>query len=213
MIDPKRVLNEFYNLCVEARCDFDLYRSVFEDHPKSTQLCVDCAPYFFNDFGRIITRYLVLHICRLTDPAGTGSKTNLTTNYIVNELPWPDAVRNQLVQFNDLLIAFRTKVEPARSKRIAHIDLHNQISRLEAMGKFNRGEDVKFFADLQSFFDLAYRQVFSASAPAIAAAASTDTHKIFRAIVKATLYDHCNRCTEKDRNTDVLDFENRGGRN
>lgn len=35
MIDPKRVLNEFYNLCVEARCDFDLYRSMFEDHPQS----------------------------------------------------------------------------------------------------------------------------------------------------------------------------------
>jgi AbiU2 len=207
--DPKRALNEFYNLCVEARCDFDLYRSMFEDHPKSTQLCVDYAPLFFNDFGRIITRYLVLHVCRLTDPTGTGSKMNLTTNYIVNELSWPDAVLNQLVHFNDLLMAFRTKVQPARSKRIAHTDLHSQINRLEAMGKFNKGEDVKFFADLQSFFDVAYRHVFGASAPAIAAAASTDTHKVFRAIVKATLYDRCYRCTEKDRNIDVLDFEDR----
>jgi len=44
MVDPRRVLNEFYNLCVEARGDFDLYRSMFENDPKKTTLCVDYAP-------------------------------------------------------------------------------------------------------------------------------------------------------------------------
>jgi hypothetical protein len=62
-------------------------------------------------------------------------------------------------------MAFRAKVEPARSKRIAHTDLHSQMNRLGAMGTFNKGEDAKFFADLQSFFDVAYRHVFAASAP------------------------------------------------
>ena len=38
--DPKTVLDEFYNFCVEARCDFDLYRSLFENDPRSTELCV-----------------------------------------------------------------------------------------------------------------------------------------------------------------------------
>jgi len=60
MTDPKRVLNEFYNVCVEARCHFDLYRSMYENNPTGTQLCVNYAPYFFNDFIRIITRMLVL---------------------------------------------------------------------------------------------------------------------------------------------------------
>jgi hypothetical protein len=120
MIDAKRVLNEFHNLCVEARCDFDLYRSMFEGDPKKTARCVDYAPYFFNDFGRIITRFLVLHVCRLTDPAGSGSKSNLTTNYILQNLTWPSAVQANLAQYNDLLMIFRAKVEPARSKRIAH---------------------------------------------------------------------------------------------
>jgi hypothetical protein len=127
----------------------------------------------------------------------------------VKEFPWPNAVRNQLVQLNDLLMAFRAKIEPARSKRVAHTDLHSQINRLEAMGTFNKGEDAKFFADLQSFFDVAYRHVFSASPPPITVGGSTDTHKVFRAIVKAALYDRCCRCTEKDRNMDVLDFEQR----
>ena len=40
MIDPKNLLNNFYNLCVEAGCDFDLYRSMYEDDQRSTELCV-----------------------------------------------------------------------------------------------------------------------------------------------------------------------------
>lgn len=207
MIDPRRVLNEFYNLCVEARCDFDLYPSMFENDPKKTTLCVNYAPYFFNDFGRILTRFLVLHVCRLTDPAGSASKSNLTTNYILENLAWPSAVQANLRQYNDQLMVFRAKVEPARSKRIAHTDLHSQINRLGAMGTFTKGEDAKFFADLQSFFDVAYRHVFAASAPAIVIGSSTDTHKVIRAIEKAILYDHCDQCTEAKRANDVLDFE------
>ena len=104
-------------------------------------------------------------------------------------------------------MTFRAKLEPARSKRIAHTDLHSQLNRLDAMGCFNKGEDAKFFLDLQDFYDVAYRHVFNASAPAIAVGASTDTYKVIRAVEKATLYDQCHRCTEGDRSIDLLDFE------
>jgi hypothetical protein len=209
MIDSKLVLNDFYNLCVEARYDFDLYRSIYEDNPTNTALCVNYAPYFFNDLNRIVTRMLVLHICRITDPAGGGSRTNLTTNYILHNLQWPAAVRRDLARFNDLLITFRAKVEPARSKRIAHTDLHSQLNRLDAMGRFDKREDVRFFLNLQSFYDVAYRHVFNASAPPIAVGGSTDTYKVIRAVEKAILYDRCPRCDESVRATDLLDFEGR----
>jgi hypothetical protein len=152
-------------------------------------------------------RQLVLQICRLTDPAGTGTKTNLTTNYILKNLRWPEPVRDQLDRFNQLLMAFRAKVEPARSKRIAHTDLHNQVYQPAPLGQFDKGEDAQFFIDLQSFYDVAHRHVFGSTAPPIAAAASNDTYKVVRAIMKATLYDRCNRCREADRATDILNFD------
>jgi hypothetical protein len=73
---------------------------------------------------------------------------------------------------------FRAKLELARSKRIAHTDLHSQLNRLDAMGRFDKGEDVRFFADLQSFYDVAYRHVFDASAPSIVVGGSTDTYQV-----------------------------------
>ena len=69
---------------------------MYEDDQRSTELCVNYAPYFFYDFNRIITRMLVLHICRITDPAGGGSKANLTTNYIFQNLHWPADVQQRL---------------------------------------------------------------------------------------------------------------------
>jgi hypothetical protein len=81
------------------------------------------------------------------------------------------------------------------------------MNRLGAMGTFNEGEDARFFADLQSFFDVAYRHVFAVSTPPIAVGSSTDTNKVIRAIEKAILYDGCDRCTEAQRANDVLDFE------
>jgi hypothetical protein len=207
LIDPKNVLNEFYNLCVEAACDFDLYRSMYENDTTATNLCVNYAPYFFNDLNRIIIRMLVLQICRITDPAVSGSSANLTTNYILKTLYWPADVQQRLAHFNDLLMTFRSKLEQARSKRIAHTDLHSQLNRLDAMGRFNKGEDAQFFVDLQSFYDVAYFHVFNDTAPPIRVGGSTDTYKVIRAVEKAILYDRCHRCTENERNADLADFE------
>jgi hypothetical protein len=170
---------------------------------------VSLAPFFFNDIGRIITRAIVLNICRLTDPAGSGDRTNLTTNYILHKLPWPPDIKEHLADLNAPLMAFRAKLEPARSKRIAHADLHSQVNRLENMGRFDRGEDSKFFLDLQSFFDVAYRHVFDERAPPFAMPNSTDTINVIRAVEKATLFDRCYRCDAGARAIDLLDLEGR----
>jgi hypothetical protein len=73
-MSPETVLNEFYNLCVEARGDFDLYRSLLEADPSSMRLCLEYAPYFFSDIGRIIMRDLVLDVCKLTDPLAAATE-------------------------------------------------------------------------------------------------------------------------------------------
>src|ERR1700760_122898 len=115
-MSPETVLDGFYDLCAEGGCDFDLYRSLFEQDAQSAELCVNYAPLFFTDFHRIITRAIVLHVCKLTDPAGKVDRPNLTTNYIMEISAWPDDVRVELARLNDLLMGFRRKVEAARSK-------------------------------------------------------------------------------------------------
>jgi hypothetical protein len=104
---------------------------------------------------------------------------------------------------------FRQKVEPARTKRIAHTDLVAQVDHLPNLGDYMPGEDFAFFANLQSFFDVAHRDLHPGEpSPPHALGMSTDVHNVMRAFAKAQLYDQCAICTETDRATHLLDSQN-----
>jgi HEPN superfamily AbiU2-like protein len=209
MTDPATILEEFCVICTQLRMEYNLYRSLFEDDPVGRDLCMEAAPYFFSDLNGILVRNVILQFCRVTDSAGAGIKINLTTNYILKAVYWPKDVETQLTQLNDRLMAFRGKIEPARSKRVAHIDVHAQIGRVEEMGKFPPGEEKTFLADLQKFVDIAHGHLHGGASRSINPAVSNDTYAVVRAFEKAALYDRCYRCGQSERAADLLDFEQR----
>ena len=136
MTDAKALVEEFCTLCAQLSMDYDLYYSLFEVDKQRLDFYSDLAPLFFGDINRILIEQLIMQTCKITDPAKTGRNYNLTKNYVVEEISWPDAVRDELRQINTRLMSFRKYVEPARSKRIAHIDLHAQIGIRENLGGF-----------------------------------------------------------------------------
>jgi hypothetical protein len=164
----------------------------------------------FHDLNGILIEHLVIQFCKLTDPAQTGKYPNLTTNFILNELPWPTDVQKALHEINDRLMAFRKHIEPARNKRTAHTDLIAQITPLGDLGQFPKGDDARFLADLQAFVDIAHQHLNGAPRP-IHPGAATDTHQLVRALGKAVLFDGCDTCTEAVRTVAVLDYEARAG--
>jgi hypothetical protein len=52
-------------------------------------------------------------------------------------------------------MSFRKYIEPARSKRVAHIDLHAQLIQRQSLGGFPEGADEEFLEDLQEFVQTA----------------------------------------------------------
>lgn len=206
--DPKAVINEFCTVCERVWMDHDLYLSLFEDR-RDLDLYATIAPMCFQDLNGILIEHLVIQFCKVTDPAQTGKHPNLTTNYIVEALPWPDDVRQRLCEANDRLIAFRKYVVEARNKRVAHVDLAAQITPLGDLGVFPKGDDAKFLANLQSFVGIAYAHLNGGAARSIHPGAATDTHQLIRALGKSTLYDRCSTCHEDSRTNAVLDYEAR----
>jgi hypothetical protein len=71
---------------------------------------------FFADVCRLLRDSLYMQFCRITDPAGKGSRTNLTTNYLLQEISWPPDIKKKLEAVNARLMQFRPYIEPARSK-------------------------------------------------------------------------------------------------
>jgi hypothetical protein len=204
-----KLLDEFCVICTSARNDYDLYRSLFEADQRTLDLYTSIAPLCFGDVCRILKENLTLQFCKITDPARTGKKPNLTTNYVVEEIPWPDAVARRLREVNDRLIEFRRLIEPARSKRIAHVDLPSQVERWGNLGTFPAGAEVVFLQDLQAFIDIAYGHLHDGSLRPIAVAMSTDTHQLVRALTKSVVFDRCPKCNSGERAVAVLDYEDR----
>jgi hypothetical protein len=208
MLDPKEVIVEFGVLCSEVCADFHLYRSLFEANQRDMDLLNSVAPKLFEDLNRILINNLFLQFSKITDPARTGKNANLTTNYLVEEIAWPDEVRQNLQDSNQRLKMFRKYIEKARSKRIAHADLPAQLEKMGTLGGFPEGTDTRFLEGLQAFINIAYGHFHQGSVyPIDPGTTSTDTHQLIRALEKAILYDRCSKCDENERNTAILDYE------
>ena len=100
----------------------------------------------------------------------------------------------KLAEVNGRLKRFRKFVEPARSRRIAHMDLRAQMQK-ETLGACPAGADNTAFQE-------------TTGAPfSLPVGGSTDTDLLVTALTKAELFDQCQKCSEIDRFKAILDAE------
>lgn len=209
MTDSKAVVEEFGKLCAETWIAHRLFASLFEVERSQLDLYSSIAPHCFGDLCNILHQHVILQFAKLTDPAKTGRHSNLTSNYVLEAIAWPDAIRRQLADVNSRLMDFRRHIEAARSKRIAHTDLDAQLVTRESLGAFPKNAERQFLRDLQEFVDIAYGHFTNGNCLPIDVAMATDTDRLVRALAKAVVFDQCSKCGEIDRITTVLDYERR----
>jgi hypothetical protein len=163
------------------------------------------APTVFDTLHRVLRDSLFIQFCRITDPAGSGSRTNLTTNYLLQEISWPPKVKKKLEAVNARLMRFRPRIEPARSKRLAHADVRAELDEV-TLGKFPKGADRRFLKNLEKFLTIAHEHLVGTPA-SLSIGMSHDAHALVRALVRSQIYDACAKCTPTERALAVLDLE------
>ncbi len=209
--DPKAIIGQFCTACEYISMAYDLYASLIEADQRTFKLCNSIAPNFFEDFNRIMNEHLRLQFNKITDPANIGNKSNLTTNYVVEKIDWPDDVRQKLQEINARLMKFCQYIGPARNKWDAHFDLSAQFNRFKELGKFPKGADKQFLQDLQEFVNIAHGHFYNGAPRPIEVGMSTDTHQLIRALQKSVIFDRCSRCDEGERALAVLNYEDSYG--
>jgi len=149
-----------------------IYKVLFEDEQPSCQTLMEkTASSFFADLNRILHEYLLLESAKITDPATTGGDGNLTVDFLVQNICWPNdkAILNNMTSLPDddkdiqkelksLQAAtkeFRKHIKRARNKLLAHSDMEIVLSGT-SVGAFPEGEDRKFFAALQRLCNIAH---------------------------------------------------------
>jgi hypothetical protein len=205
MPNSRATVAEFCKLCAHVSFVYNLYRSLFVSDTSRLELYKAIAPFCFRAINDFLVEYVLLQFSKITDPAKTGQYVNVTTNYILQELDWPEEIHQNLAQINARLMGFREYIEPERSKRIAHNDRDAQLIG-QSLGGFPEGADQKFLEDLQEFAALA-NQYLSPGDHLSINVPDSDTFKLVRALEKSVVFDRCSKCGAGERDAAVLDYE------
>ncbi len=162
--DMKEELKRFFDQCIWTRNIYDEYRDLYEKGDERLGLYKEIAFGFFQDLNIVLIDYLLLNMCKITDPASSGNKDNLTVKYILSKME-PEIVEElKLEELSNKIHEFTEHILLARNKIIAHIDKNVAISN-EPLGGFSDEDGIAFWENLQELVNRLHRHYFDGPLP------------------------------------------------
>ncbi|MBV9964628.1 MAG: hypothetical protein JO008_02925 [Alphaproteobacteria bacterium] len=137
----------FISMCVYARSVYRHYKALFESGSDTGSRFVQVAPICLGDIARVLKEYLILQVCKLTDPdRDHRGNENLSITFFTGS----GGVSAALLETAAKLRGFGRKLKPARNKIISHFDRETTHAG-EPMGGASNDEWNSFWHDLQAF--------------------------------------------------------------
>ena len=152
-------LKELADELVRQRHEFSEFRFLFYGPQARVDLLNGVATHFFGELFYIMLDHLILGVSKLTDPAGSGNRTNLSLDYVhtglIQDGRYPQAEAEQLIK---QAMSVREHLAPWRSKRIAHNDASVALGRRD-VGEVIPKRIEAFFSVAQQYLDLVHRKL------------------------------------------------------
>lgn len=153
--DVKAFINNYIELL-----QYDAHQKIlFKDSDLQGELLQCTAPNIFHDINCLTIKYIILQICALTDSEKTmvlGTVYyNLTIEFFANNCDFSTAVAKgkRLKKLAARINAFRKKLEPARHKRLGHLD-RDVASSHKSLGRASVAAWGRFWRDLREFVSI-----------------------------------------------------------
>ena len=151
------VQDEFTKLRDQAiwlRQTVNTFNYLFDSGPETERILREAAGLFFTDLNTIMQEYAVLLVCRLTGPAESFGKANLSTQRFTNLMRESGCLTPEIERLDAALREYGELLKPARNKIIAHSDLEVHFDDI-ALGAHGEEVMMEFFENLQAYFDAA----------------------------------------------------------
>lgn len=159
----------FANLCVFVRAIYMHYKTIFENEFESSrsniEIMKEYTPLLYGDLNRIFIEYILLQVCKLTDPATDHRGIqNLTISFLVKGTDFSNSpeTKIKLENLSNKLKAFRDKHISVRNKLISHYD-RDTILTCSKLGGADPELWNDFWLNLQEFVYIIYRYHFDES--------------------------------------------------
>jgi AbiU2 len=200
----------FFHYCVYVRSVYMHGRTLFEtaDQADKDRL-TNAAPVFFGDLNKILVEYVILQICKITDPAkDVRGSYNHTIEFFLTESDFATepAKAQRLAQLHKSMQTIRSKVKPARDKLISHLD-RDVLRAGTVLGVAPEHEWERFWRDLDEFVAVLYQKYVSDPPHHILDVIPiTDTLMLQEAIRRGTLFDQLASGPDKAISMKCLDM-------
>jgi hypothetical protein len=148
-------VEEFSAHCVYIRSVYTFMMRIWRDSNDGERKVMEAtAPLFFEDMGNVLSEFLVIAACRITDPASDRrGNQNFTLELFTNHFPSDSKAFKQLEALRQRINKLRVKILPARNKLGAHAD-RAVILKGEPLGAASWKEWDDFWSALQDFIRL-----------------------------------------------------------
>jgi hypothetical protein len=156
----------FANYCVFMRSIHLHARELFETSSAGDKALMETtAGTFFGDLNRVLNEYVILQVCKITDPAHDNrNNDNHTIAFLLEHYDFSSdpPILKRLKDLHASMQAFRQKILPARHKLISHAD-RAAILAGRSLGAATDKEWGQFWLDLQDFICIVHRKVIGSS--------------------------------------------------
>jgi hypothetical protein len=148
----KKEIEEFSDHCVYIRSVYVFATRLLRDCDEQERKSMEAiAPSIFADLAQLLTEYLIIAACRITDPAVDGrNNENLTIELFVNDFSSDPETYKQLDELHQRMKKLRKKILPARHKLAAHAD-RDAIREGKPLGAASWQEWNDFWSALADF--------------------------------------------------------------
>jgi len=158
------VVVEFCNLCDRAHELWLNHLELFDNNPRLTELMNSFARDELARLSIISQEHSLLQVIKLHDKAVMNGNITLGIDYVLKYGGWSDSVRGRLEALEKELDGFASQLRGVRNKILSHYDLATILASAP-LGAFAKGEDEKYFKDLQEFVNTAYDEVIGGPFP------------------------------------------------
>jgi len=191
-MNPDEDIAIFANHCVFMRSIYLHGKILFEASTEEDRARMSrAAPTFFGDINKMLVEYIILQVCKITDPAQDIRKNdNHTIAFLLQHYDFSadPATKQRLAQLDAQLRAFRQKLLPARNKLISHSDRDAILAR-QNLGGAPQSDWDHFWIDLQEVVCIIYEKVFGTPLHINGVAMLSDAHGLLKALKHAACFD------------------------
>ena len=112
----------FRESCIWLQNCFETFQHLYGSGPETEAALQKTASLFFGDLNSILQEYFFLQVRKITDPASSHGRENLTLKNINEDLVRTDLMSQEISALSDNILSYRGLTSDLSNRVVAHAD-------------------------------------------------------------------------------------------